>query len=178
MYTRRFLACHTVPHTHTNTPQTTPQTPHALPHTKQHATSFGDTTHHIQEGHGYSCRLPALVLDHFDIQSRRGYDYESHGFSCRSPVLVLNFTPLDIESTARESRCVNTISDHRVKQHKKSSPTCPSTPWPSMKHITLSPPPGNPNTIQYLIPWRATNVELLKQVKIGKVPCGTLGQIV
>ena len=29
--------------------------------------------HHIQEGHGYSRRLPALVLNHSDIQSRRGY---------------------------------------------------------------------------------------------------------
>ena len=38
-------------------------------------------------------RLPALVLNQFDIQSRRGYHYESHGFSCRSPALVLNFSP-------------------------------------------------------------------------------------
>ena len=43
---------------------------------------------------GYSCRLPALVLNHFNIQSRRGYHYESHGFSCRSPAFVLNFSPL------------------------------------------------------------------------------------
>ena len=32
-----------------------------------------------------------------------------------------------------------------------SSPACPSTPWPSMKHITLSPPRDH-RTIQYLIP--------------------------
>ena len=46
--------------------------------------------------HGYSCRLPALVLNHFNIQSRRGYHFESHGYSRRSPalVLVLNFSPL------------------------------------------------------------------------------------
>ena len=31
-------------------------------------------------------------------------------------------------------------------------------------------PPGNPNTIQYLIPGRTTNVELLKQVKNWQSP--------
>ena len=41
-----------------------------------------------------SRRLPALVLNHFDVQSRRGYHYESHGFSCRLYALVLNFSPL------------------------------------------------------------------------------------
>ena len=38
--------------------------------------------------HGYSRPLPALVLNHFDIQSRRGHHYEVHGFSNRSPALV------------------------------------------------------------------------------------------
>ena len=32
------------------------------------------------------------------------------------------------------------------------------------------PPPGNPNTIQYIIPGRATNVELLKRVKNWQSP--------
>ena len=41
-------------------------------------------------------------------------------------------------------------------------------------HCTPPFPPGNPNTIQYLIPVRATNVELLKQVKNWQSPCGTL----
>ena len=55
------------------------------------------------------------------------------------------------------------------KIHKKSSPTCPST---LTFYETLYPllPPGNPNIIQYLIPGRATNVELLKQVKNWQGP--------
>ena len=56
------------------------------------------------------------------------------------------------------------------KIHKKSSPTCSSTPWPSMKQITLSLLPAIPNTIQYLIPGTTTYVELLKQVRIWQSP--------
>ena len=51
--------------------------------------------------------LLALVLSHFDIQSRRGYLQESHGYSCRLSELVLN--NFDIQSTARELHSVNTI---------------------------------------------------------------------
>ena len=47
-----------------------------------------------KEDPGYSCRSPALVSNHFDIQSRRGYRYESHGFSCRLSEFVLSFSPL------------------------------------------------------------------------------------
>ena len=45
-----------------------------------------NTTHHIQEGHGYSCLLHALVLNHFDIQSRRGY-------ACRVSSFVWKISP-------------------------------------------------------------------------------------
>ena len=104
-----------------------------------------------------------------------------HGFSCRSPALVLNFSPLDILSTARESHCVNTISNHREKISTKTQKIVTHVSVHTLTfHETHCPltPPGNSNTIQYLIPGRATNVELLKQVKIGKVPPGTCGQIV
>ena len=54
-----------------------------------------------------SCRLPALVFNHFDVQSRR----------CRLSALVLNY--FDIQSTARESHCVNTVFETIVKNKKK-----------------------------------------------------------
>ena len=62
----------------------------------------------------------------------------SHGFSCRSPTLVLNFSPL----SHSEHYTGNTLCQHHFgtswkKITKKKSPTCPSSPWPSMKHITL-----------------------------------------
>ena len=44
-------------------------------------------------------------------------------------------------------------------------------------HYPLA-PPAKTNTIQYLIPGRATNVEWLKRVKNWQSPSGTLGQIV
>ena len=44
------------------------------------------------ESYGFSCRFPALVLNRFVIQSRRGYHFES--VSCRLSALVLNFSPL------------------------------------------------------------------------------------
>ena len=107
------------------------------------------------------------------IMSRRGHHYEGHGFSCRSPALVLNFSPLDILSTARESHCVNTISNHREKISTKTQKIVTHVSVHTLTfHETHYPltPPGNPNTIQYLIPGRATNVELLKQVKNWQSP--------
>ena len=66
--------------------------PHHTAHKHTTTTTTGTTTDTTRRQR-QSCRLPALVLNHFDIQSRRGYHYESHGFSCRSPALVLNFSP-------------------------------------------------------------------------------------
>ena len=43
---------------------------------------------------GHSRRSPAIVLNHFDIESRRGYLQESHGCTCRLSALVSNFSPL------------------------------------------------------------------------------------
>ena len=65
-------------------------TTHAHTHT---TTTTTDTTTDTTLRQRQCCRLPALVLNNFDIQSRRGYHYEIHGFSCRSPALVLNFSP-------------------------------------------------------------------------------------
>ena len=75
---------------------------------------FERATPHRTRRRRQSCHLPALVFNHFDIQSRRGYQHESHGFSCRLPALVLN--NFDIQSTARESHCVNNNSKHRGRR--------------------------------------------------------------
>ena len=75
--------------------------------------------HQQKSRRGSSCRLPALVFNHFDIQSRHGLHYESHGYSRRSPalVLVLNFSPLLTFRALHGNHIVsNTISDHREKK--------------------------------------------------------------
>ena len=110
---------------------------------------------------GNDCRrLSALVLNRFDIQSRRGHHVECHGYSCRLSALGNHIvsTPFQI------------VEDDEHKKHKKSSPhVSVHTLIFHETHYPLS-PPGNPNTIQYLIPGRTTNVELLKQMKNWQRP--------
>ena len=80
---------------------------------------------------------PRLFWTSIQITARKSH---CRGYSRRLPRLFWISHDFDIPSTARESYCVNTISNYRgrrLKKKKKSSPTCPSTPWPSMKQITL-----------------------------------------
>ena len=79
----------------------------------QESKTRDNTTHHIQEGHGYSCRLPALVLNHFDIQSRTWL------LLPRVSVSLKILTDIDIRSLALKSSRVNTIWDHRKQQKKR-----------------------------------------------------------
>ena len=87
-----FPACRT---THTPHSNTTQQHSTAQPFTRACLQFLTTLTCRALYGkshcHGQSCRLPALVFDHFDFQN-----------------------------TARESHCVNTICDHRKKTKKKT----------------------------------------------------------
>ena len=87
-----FSACRT---THTPHSNTTQQHSTAQPFTRACLQFLTTLTCRALYGkshcHGQSCRLPALVFDHFDFQN-----------------------------TARESHCVNTICDHRKKTKKKT----------------------------------------------------------
>ena len=91
-----------------------------------------------------------------------------------SPVVCPRLFPIshlfDIQSTAR-NHIVSTPFQTIVEEDTQKIVTHVSVQSRTFHetHYPL-PPPGNPNTIQYLIPGRATNVELLKQVKNWQSP--------
>ena len=60
---------------------------------------------------------------HFDIQSTARKSH-CHGFSCRSPALVFEF----LKHCTGITSCQHHFKPSWKKIHKKSSPTCPSTP--------------------------------------------------
>ena len=117
------------PHTQDNT-RHTPHTPHTTQHTatQTHATQHQHIQHGDRERRQRQEKGRRKRRDKTRLQTV-GYHFESHGFSCRSPALVLNFSPLSTFRALHGDHIVSTPFQTIVEEkHKKSSPTCPSTP--------------------------------------------------
>ena len=85
--------------------------------------TIGNPVHGAFQPNGYVNRSrdmvsPAVYPRLFSLRARKSH---CHGYSRLSPalVLVLNSHHFDIQSTARQSHCVNTNSDHRKKKDLK-----------------------------------------------------------
>ena len=139
---------HTTHHTPHHTPHTThhtPHTPHHTPHTTHHTPH---TRHQTPDTRHQTPDTRHQTPDTREERERRR------------------------ERERREERRERHIQIHlqmcfytEKTRHPRVRPHL-DLPW----NTSPSLPPGNTNTIQYLIPGRTTNVELLKQVKNWQSP--------
>ena len=101
----------------------------------------------------------------------RSYARKSHchGFSCRSPALVLNSHHLTFRAL-HGNHSVSTQFQTIVEEDTKKIVTHVSVHAPTFHETHYPLLPKNPNTIQHVIPGRATNVELPKQMENWQSP--------
>ena len=131
--------------------------------------------HHIQEGHGYSCLLPALVLNHFDIQSRRGY-------ACRVSSFVWKFSPhWPSELCVEVASCQHHLRPSQEKKRQRgASSTCEQQfavrSWADLPWHCLSQNFKCNSVLNSREDVKRSNT--WKQRKHEHVPPGTFGRIV
>ena len=89
-----------------------------------------------KRGHGYSCRLPALVLNHFDIQSRRGYSCRVSEFLWKSSPHWHSELSEEVVSCQHHLRTIAKKTKRRVV-HVRTAVCSEVVSWPS---VTLSLP--------------------------------------
>ena len=170
-----FWTCHTTPHTHTPRPQ--PQPPLQTPHGDRDSLAV----------------YPRLFWTTSTFRADVATIMRVMVSPVVQPRLFWISHHIDIQSTARQSHCVNTIWDHRKNKTQRDVEDY-VLKWADQACVYLSSTrkcfssilfshildsyvfflffvqPGHHRTIQYLIPGRATKVELLKQVKNWQSP--------